>query len=156
AVLEVETSDSDGVQNRLTQVVTQVLPKNQTVSNIITYARPANLDSDITVTIRLGGRVYKTVRAQADFQGFAETGGMLYLTLGSKLPGLQRALLTRPQQGGGQPGDDNADEDFGQNRQRRFAAIDSVELMPTRWYGYHAVDVLVLTTGSEAFLRSLL
>jgi hypothetical protein len=156
AVLEVETTDSDGVQNRLTQGLTQVLPKNQTISSIITYARPANLNSEIALTIRLSGRVYKKVPAQADYQGFADTGGVLYLTLGSKLPGLQRALLTRPQQGGGQPGDENVDDDFGQNRLRRFAAIDSVELMPTRWYGYHAVDVLVLTTGSEAFLRALL
>lgn len=156
AVLEVETNDSDGVQNRLTQQLTQVLPKHQTVSGIITYARPANFDSEITLKINLGGRVYKTTRVQPEYQGFAETGGLLYLTLGSKLPGMQRALLTRPQQGGGQPADENADDDFGQNRLRRFAAIDSVEQMPTRWVGYHAVDVLVLTTGSEAFLRNLL
>jgi hypothetical protein len=38
---------------------------------------------------------------------------------------------------------------------RRFAAIDTLAQMPTRWFGYQAVDVMVLTSSSESFVTSL-
>ncbi len=37
-----------------------------------------------------------------------------------------------------------------------FASIDDIAYMPDRWYGYDAADVVVLSTGSEAFVKSLL
>src|SRR5262249_49343466 len=78
-----------------------------------------------------------------------------YLTLGPKLPGLQRALNERREPGMGPQGAQDADEDFMEARLRKFAAIDSIDQLPTRWFGYQAADVLVLTSGSEDFINRL-
>jgi hypothetical protein len=39
---------------------------------------------------------------------------------------------------------------------RRLAGITDVSLLPDRWYGYAAADVVVLATGNDAFVRALL
>src|SRR5438105_80478 len=47
------------------------------------------------------------------------------------------------------------DEDLMDNSNRRFAAIDQLEQMPTHWFGYQAVDVMVLTSGNADFIKRL-
>ncbi len=156
AAVVVETADSDGIQNQFAQPL-PLLPRRQTISGLITYVRPGNFGNEVTLSILLGGRVYKSKRIQPDYDSFVENGGVLYLTVGSRLPGMQRALSQRrnqPQQAG--PDDKADDENFQEERYRRFAAIEQVEHMPLRWFGYQAVDVLVLTSGSENFLKRLL
>ena len=37
-----------------------------------------------------------------------------------------------------------------------FASIENVADMPDRWFGYEAVDVIVLTTSSDTFVEQLL
>jgi hypothetical protein len=39
---------------------------------------------------------------------------------------------------------------------RRAAYVDGVDRLPTRWFGYDAVDLMILTTGNRDFLLSLL
>jgi hypothetical protein len=39
---------------------------------------------------------------------------------------------------------------------RRIAGITDVSLLPDRWYGYAAADVVVLATGNDSFVRNLL
>src|SRR5262245_14413739 len=52
AVIVIETSDNDGLLNQYTQPL-PALGKKQTISGIMTYVRPGNLGTEISVTIRL-------------------------------------------------------------------------------------------------------
>jgi len=165
AVLAVETPDSDGILNQYTQPL-PALPRRQSVAGIITYVRPGNFSSEINVSVQINKQQVAKARATPD-SDIVDNGGVLWLALGSKLPGLQRALTVRQNQqfpqGPGEPqpiqpggqADDLGDDDLADTSLRRFAAIDTLEQMPTRWFGYQAVDVMVLTSGSESFLTNL-
>src|SRR5919204_184198 len=72
-------------------------------------------------------------------------------SVGSRLPGLTRTLLELDQ---AQAKDQEQPE--GEESSRTAAFIDSVALMPDRWFGYTAADVVVLATGSKAFVGQLL
>src|SRR5262249_26286006 len=93
-VLIVETSDSDGIQNRFLQPLPS-LPKKQTITGLITYVRLGNFDSEVVVSIEQGKRQVSRLRASPDHTAIVDNGGALWLTLGSKLPGLQRALMVK-------------------------------------------------------------
>lgn len=181
AVLLVETTDSDGVKN----VYSQKLPplqKGQVVSGLITYVRPGNATADVTVNVRIGDRTLKPFKVE-DKEPFdiVNSDNILYVMLGSQLSSLRQALLPpQGQQGqagavggmqggaGGGPGlppqpglgpdqqPQPVAEDPDDSRQRRFAFLESVDQMPTRWFGYQSADVVLLPTGSEEFLRELL
>jgi hypothetical protein len=146
----VETTDSDDIQNEYRQPL-RSLTKGSSVTEM-TYVRPGNGGSEITVTIRIGDRVFKK-KGDRETDDVVNPDGTLYLVLGAKLPGLRRALTPRPNPA--QPGGDVVDEDPEDTRQLRFADIQQVEQMPTRWFGYHAVDVVVLPSGNEAFIKRL-
>jgi hypothetical protein len=155
-VLVVETADSDGILNQYAQPVPFILPKKQTVSGLQTYVRPGSFGGEINVTLLLGGKQYARQRVTPDFSGIVENGGVLWLTLGSKLPGLRRGLYRKPAQQPGQedlglPDDDSMDSEF-----RKYAAIDSLDQMPRHWFGYQAVDVMVLTSSDERFIQALI
>jgi hypothetical protein len=224
-VLIVETADNDGILNLYKQPVPFVLPKKQTVTGLMTYVRPGSLGSDIYLTLELGGKTFKRERLPPE-SGGVENGGVLWLTLGSKLPGLQRALSRKPgsftttmvtfgnngsndtitRNDGGDWGKDDfvqgqtihvsgkgnnngfytiqsvrgttlvlssngtvtpegpetktmeaiPDDDSMDSAFRQFAAIDKVELMPRHWFGYQAVDLMVLTSSDEKFVTALI
>jgi hypothetical protein len=226
--LVVETADSDGILNQYTQTVPFILPKKQTVNGLQTYVRPGSFGGEINVTLLLGGKQFARQRVTPDFSGIVENGGVLWLTLGSKLPGLRLGLsrkavvlktitamvtfgnngfhdtITRNDGGDwsndgfvvGQtirvngngnnngsytiqnvigatlevttngavtlegpvtksieaiPEDDSMDSEF-----RKYAAIDSLDQMPRNWFGYQAVDVMVLTSSDERFIQALI
>ncbi|HMF11388.1 MAG TPA: hypothetical protein VKE94_03760, partial [Gemmataceae bacterium] len=153
ATLVVETPDSDGLLNQYRQPL-PALPKKQVVAGIITYVRPGNFSSEINVSIEMGKQVVAKARAAPD-SDIVDNGGVLWLTLGSKLPGLQRALAVRQNQPNARGDEAGDDEDFTDSSLRRFAAVDTLEQMPTRWFGYQGVDVVVLTSSSESFITSL-
>ena len=68
-----------------------------------------------------------------------ESNDYLYLTIGSRLPGL------RP------PGADQ--KNF---RHTEVGAFDRVPELPDRWYGYQTADLVIWTTSDEKFTDSLL
>jgi hypothetical protein len=151
--LVVETPDNEGLLNRYSQVL-PLLPKKQSISGLITYVRPGNFSSEIFVSVQMNKREIAKARVAPD-PGIVENGGVLWLTLGSKLPGLRRALMVRQKQAE-LPGEPNApDDELVDSPFRQFAAIDQLEQMPTRWFGYQAVDVVVLTSSSESFINTL-
>src|SRR5262245_23048404 len=116
-VLIVETADNDGILNQYKEAVPFILPKKETITGLMTYVRPGNSFSDTTVTVALGERIIRRERLPPD-PGIVQNGGVLWLSLGSKLPGLRRALRP-PQEGQQEVG--QLDDDLMDSGPRKFA-----------------------------------
>lgn len=148
AELLIETADSDNLRNRY-QVDVPAIEEEQTIT-VLTYLRPGNMNSDINVIVRgRDGREIHSVKAQKFSQHSLSPNQFLYLVAGSRLPRLKGALLKKP-------GEENRpDEDMDDSGARRFAYLDRVEQLPTRWFGYQGADLLILTTSKETFIKGL-
>ena len=154
-MLIAETADNDGILNQYKQPVPFVLPKGQKITGLITYVRPGNFSCETTVTVALGGKAIRRERISPG-AGIVQNGGVLWLSLGSKLPGLRRALRPRQNPQAGPEDDERQDYDSKDSEWRKFATIDKVEQMPRHWFGYQAVDVMVLTSSNEEFIKDLI
>jgi hypothetical protein len=125
---------------------------------LIGYIRPGTGGSEVRVGLQNaeGKPVQNAPRVGRDTsRDVLQPRDQLYLAIGSRLPGLKRALLPEgPSAGADGRGLQEADvEDRGA---RRLAFLDSIAIMPDRWFGYDAVDTAILTTGSESFVKQLL
>src|SRR5262249_57469 len=76
----------------------------------------------------------------------------LCLVAGSKLPGLRRALNKKPGAGNVDVGDEDLVEE---DAPSKTVNADSVDQLPTRWFAYAGIDLLILTSGSERFISEL-
>src|SRR5262245_36197366 len=138
AELVVETTDSSDVLNNYTVKLPPVeFSAEAPTVQVGSYARPGKPDSNVTVYLRSGG---KDLCLPYELTPSAlKTSDYLYLTLGRRLPGLRI------------PG--HEDKVF---RQSEIAAIDKASELPTQWFGYNTVDLVILTTGNAEFTNGLL
>jgi hypothetical protein len=152
----IHTNDSDDMENVYRVPLPPLEPGEQ--RTVVAYVRTGATGSEVNVAIRLADG--KTVSAQrngktATGYGAAAPGTFLYVTAGSNanasMISLQRALL--PQKPGG---DEEADVTGDATHLTNFAYINQVRDLPTRWFGYHAVDVLILGTSDAHFVEELL
>jgi hypothetical protein len=144
--LQVETLDSDDVQN----VFTIPLPrfaKGAAPKTVCTYGQPGCAGAEITLAAFDDQGNKYSLRAN-DFEAL-DFSKQIYLTLGSSLPDLERALVRL------KAGAERETEPMEQRTHYLVHADDVIQL-PTRWYGYEAVDLLVFPTGNRAFLKDLL
>jgi hypothetical protein len=144
--LQVETLDSDDVLNVFTIPVPR-LAKGAAPKTLCAYVKPGCAGAEITLAaFDHEGKKY-SLRA-SDFEPL-DFSKQIYLSLGSSLPDLGRALL-RVKAG--------AERETEPTEQRTHYLVhaDDVKQLPTRWYGYEAVDLLVFPTGNRAFLKDLL
>jgi hypothetical protein len=152
--LAVESADAEEVPYRTTRAVPALAGSEQRV--VLAYARPGSDGSEFTVRLLGGdGKAVQTIpRVRRDSSNVGhevvEAADVLFVTLGARLPGLRRAVVPADNQNADNP---NADENAGVPG---FAAVEDVALLPDRWFGYDAADVVVLATGSEAFVGGLL
>src|SRR5262245_32153454 len=148
-LLTVETADSDNVQNRYVTEVRGLEPEKQTT--LLTYVRPGNLSADTVITLRDADRpdrVFDSAKPGRLAQYPLGPETILYLVAGrSRPPKLRQAIL--------QEAGNVAEDEIQDAGSRRIAYADRLEYLPTRWFGYQAVDAMVLTTGSEAFIKEL-
>jgi hypothetical protein len=177
-VLQVETTDSDDMQNVYTErrFLPTIEAKEQ--PTLLTYVRLGNIGSELTVKVLdadpKSERVYRYKHlTQSDINSRSARGYTYgYLTLGGKVRSLYKALATskgnqggvvvgNPQAGmgpaaaaGGQDGDEEPDPEEGDNRS--FAHVDAVAQMPTYWFGYQAADTVILLTGTQQFVNDLI
>ncbi|MCC6416927.1 MAG: hypothetical protein IT429_01620 [Gemmataceae bacterium] len=138
--LHIETVDSDEVPNVFPQrfrIATEKGPR----FNVIGYTKPAAMNPNVRVTLRAAG-----TEATASADGFAALAlnESLYLTLGGRLDAVYQALLQLT-------GNPKAE----QTNPRHLAHEDDVARLPTRWYGYSPVDLVVLTGNNKGFLEAL-
>jgi len=153
--IAISAKDIEGVPYRYT-VALPALAANQDYL-AIGYVRPGAGDSPLQVQVqRLDGEVLSravSVARDSDRETLAPRD-FLFLAVGARLSGLNRALQPEPPKQGEDGAPEQPEpEDKGL---RRFAYVESVAQMPDRWQGYDAVDVVVLSTGRDAFVKDLL
>lgn len=151
--LVVETTDGEAVPYRYTAAV-PAIPANRT-QIVFAYVRPGSSGALFTLTLQKadGSEVQTVADLSRDSSNkeILEPNEVLYLTLGSPLPGLKSA--SKPEAAGQEPRPDNKGEDVAAPG---FASIENIADMPDRWFGYEAVDTIVLTTSSDPFVKQLL
>ncbi len=151
--LVVESTDGEEMPYRYTVPVPALAAGEK--RDVLACTRPGTDGSEFTVKVLASdGRTLQTaakVRRDSSTldREIVEPNDVLYLTLGARLPGLRRAV--QPQQAG-----KDVEADDPERGVRGFAVIENAALLPDRWFGYEAADVVLLTTGSEAFVTGLL
>jgi len=154
--LIVESADGEAVPYRYT-VPVPAIPANSE-QFVFAYVRPGSAGSTFSVTLQKtdGQDVQTLARIQRDPSApkseVLEPRDVLYLTLGARLPALKQALK-HPEKPG-VPGEVAEDEE--ESGAQRFASIENIAALPDHWFGYEAVDVILLTTASDTFVNQLL
>lgn len=143
----VETTDGEAVPYRYTVPVPALAANGERV--VFAYVRPGSSGATFTVTLRTAdGTDVQTVAPLARNPGnreILEPREVLYLTVGSPLRSLRDA---------GKP-EAEANKESEEVPTPGFASIQNVADMPDRWFGYDAVDVMVLTTADDGFVDRL-
>ncbi len=138
------TMDAEGTQS----VYTVDFELGQTERKaIITYAQPGTSSVEPALTIvpsaKFPGGPKYTLQTRAAMGSVSASplplDGNLYLTVGTKLPGFEKAIA-------GLSG-------TGYGRARTTAYETDPERLPDEWFGYQAVDLLILTTGVKSFTK---
>ncbi len=146
--VRVETTDSDGIPNVYSE---PFKVRAQERLNLLTYTKPAATGPEIRVTVHPGDRADGDDRGPQNYSArpdhflALELHEHLYLTLGARLPDLQKALVAMA----GNPEDKRT-------APRHLTHESEVHRLPARWFGYNAVDLAVLTTDNKTFLQELL
>jgi hypothetical protein len=145
--LVVQTSDAEDAAARYTVAVPGLDPDAE--KTIFAYCRPGNTASDVSVILQTAdGQAVQTVeKVTRTAPEVLAANAQFYLAVGATLPGLNRAL---------NPPKDKDNADDGEDTPARsFAVIEKVELLPDRWFGYDAVDLVVLCTSRREFVNAL-
>ncbi len=140
--IEVTTADSDGVAVTVSAAAASGGPT-------LLYTRIGRLESAVQVKlVDESGRVLNRIELSAPR---GQEGGARYIAL----PSTGELLL---QLGAGSLGLDEvlADQEaVDSSLTSNFVQVTDVDSLPTDWFGYEAVDVLVLTTSDVAFCERL-
>lgn len=142
--LVVESIDSDEVPNRYTVALPQLEPNEQ--ATLLAFTKPGSATSEIIVRAQINDRTFET-KDPFIAMGLEQ---QLILAVGSGFERLRAALNPASK-----PGDEEMPS-VRENVPRRLAAIDDIRMLPNRWFGYEAVDVLILSTGNRDFFTALL
>jgi hypothetical protein len=158
--LVAEADDSEGTPYRYKTPLPGAAPEDDVFA--VTYIRPGSAEVNVSLRPKddetreipfqirgLDGRNVTVSRVPREFsRSNLSPGDALYLVLGSRLPGLGGALKE----------DANAGEQnqLDERGPRKVSYLDNARDLPDHWYGYDAVDVVILTTASDSFVRQLL
>lgn len=141
--LIVETTDSEDIPNNYTVSLPRLDPGEQ--ATVIGYTRPGSIHGNFNIKVRVDKE--EDVSIRKNFSAL-DPNKVLYLSLGSRLGGLRNNLPKQP---------DPEDEDLvTQVTSQPFSSMESVDALPTRWFAYAPLDLLILTTGNEKFVNQLL
>ncbi len=148
--VRVETPDSDGVPTVYPEPFKAQLAQGGRGKRIhlIAYAKVAARDPEVKVAVRPGGQGARATDVY--FTGPLERGDgrevneSLYLTLGARLSQLYKGLINKE------------DKEAVTTKPRYLAHEAEAERLPTRWFGYDAVDLVILCTDNKTFVEDLL
>jgi hypothetical protein len=155
----VETTDGEGAPYRYATEVPALAAGDERL--LISYVRPGGDSGDFVVKLQTAeGRDVQTMPkiSRDPAQEVVNPRDLLFLTVGSRLPGLTRAsvLLDQAAQAKGNKNADEDDNALEERGARRIAVLDNVAALPDHWFGYEAADVVVLATGGDTFITQLL
>lgn len=151
--LLVETPDNDSVPSIYPQKF--ALRKNDTLQ-VLSFVKGTGLTASVKTSVRIDGQVYEErERSGRSATPHLSLNDQLYLTVGARLPEFHVALKKMVEKQ--RPNDFNQPPQQDQEVTHRFAAhVTDPQLLPHQWYGYQAVDLLLLTTDTKSFLQELL
>jgi hypothetical protein len=162
-VLVVETTDSEDVQNHYTErrLLPPLNPNESTSVPLLAYTRPGGETNEVTVYVQTpNGKTLDSKKPAPESYDAAPFNAQMVLLAGSKLHRMKTALVQtdkdRKQVEAPAQGDQEEEISFDVKGPLRFVSADKVEQLPARWFGYGGVDLVVLTTGREEFIKSLL
>ncbi len=155
----VETTDGEGAPYRYATEVPALAAGDERL--VVSYVRPGGDAGDFVVKLQTAdGNDVQTMPkiSRNPSQEVVNPRDLLFLTVGSRLPGLTRAsvLLDQAAQPKGNKNAEEEDNDLEERGARRVAVLDSVAALPDHWFGYEAADVIVLATGGDTFITQLL
>jgi hypothetical protein len=140
ASLLVEGTDSDGGPNVYTTPF--VLGEKERLT-VVGYTMPGSSAPDLVLSLVPNEQPDRPIKVAADIPPALPLNQHLYLALGARLPDLQAALL------------DLAGKEA-QDTGPRVAGFETdAARLPDHWFGYDAVDLLILTTDNDRFLGEL-
>jgi hypothetical protein len=143
--LQFRSTDSEDMTYSYHVAVPALAPGERRI--VLGYLRPGNMSSEFHVTIQnADGKdlpdAHSVTVSRSGGQDVLAPRDYLVLVLGSRLPGLKRALIPA-RNDKEQPAADPAES------LRNLAFLESIDRLPDRWFGYEAVDLVILPTGSE-------
>lgn len=154
AILEVETMDTDDVQNIYTIALPPLNPGE--FYTALTYAKPGSTLEEMAIRIRAEGQ-YDEYKATVDPM---ELDDILFLSIGGTLTGLKQSLAQQAKKPDNAPQNPNQgpNDDDGDNTKNRgrVGFIETTGQLPPRWFAYQPVDLMIVTTGNAEFINELL
>jgi len=137
ADLVAQTVDSDDVLNEfVVRLPSLEFSAEQPQYNVVTYVRPGKMDSPVNVSLRVKGQT--SAYPEKSFYAL-DPGYYFYVTLGARLSGLRLPGMEEKEM-----------------RRSEVGAIDRAAELPARWFGYHTIDLAILSTTNDEFLNGLL
>jgi hypothetical protein len=137
--LIVETTDSADVLNRYTVPVPAVSAGRRAL--VQAYVRPGCLGAEIRLTTVDSQGRKATFKGEKGYEAL-DVNKHLFVVLGAQAEEMQKAALRL--------------EPDPARRARYTAFATRLDAMPDKWFGYQAVDLLLLTTGNREFLKGFL
>jgi hypothetical protein len=145
--VDVRVIDSDGVMTTSEQTI-PTTTSTSGMASVTVYTKVGRLGAPIEVVLSDAERPYdhttlRAGRVSSDGTSLVELPptAELIVTIGSDQIGLARAFADREESAG-----------LGA---RQLLQLDSIADLPTVWFGYAAVDVLVISTGDIELCRQL-
>jgi hypothetical protein len=139
AIVSVDVADSDDTLNTYSAPLPQFDEGGS--ASVILYTRPGSHYADITVRVQAKGRDICTPR-QTSYSGL-DANQLLYLALGSRLPGLKT------------PGGPSSPQPMGATSRAEVGLITRIVELPPLWFGYGSADVVILATSDRDFISGL-
>ena len=137
--------DGDGVPSRFITPLPSPAPDDGTgQTSVVLYARLGRVKSELAVELRtadgvVARRVFKP-GASADYWPAILSEQELVITVGPGSLGVEEAVRLLDQE---------------PDRRTVVARVDQFEELPSRWYGYEAVDTVVLSTSDPGIYAGL-
>ena len=139
AIVSVDVSDSDDTLNSYSAPLPQFDEGGS--ASVILYTRPGSHYADITVRIQAKGRDL-CKPDQRNYSGL-DANQLLYLALGSRMPGLKM------------PGSSQNQQPTQNQSRSEIGLITRVVELPTLWFGYGSADVVILATSDRDFISAI-
>lgn len=151
ASLVVETTDSDDVQNNYTLVRLPAIGSRESYT-ALAFTKPGSVGSEIIV--RISNRNNNEEFTHKKVYDAVELHDLIFLAAGSHLTGLKQSLAAELKQAEGAI-PQNPNVLSGMNH-GRVSYIDSATVLPTRWFAYQPVDLMIISTARADFTNELM